>query len=56
MLHIFGVVLRIQFTSKTFNGSESSGEVVVSIVMLGGTNVNSTNIFIRLDGINATEG
>ncbi|XP_065917576.1 extracellular matrix protein 3-like [Dysidea avara] len=47
-------VLRIQFSSTSFNGSEISGEVLVTIVMLGGTAINTTAIPIRLNGITAT--
>jgi len=43
----------IQFSSTSFNGSESSGEVIVSIVMLGGTADRDIEVLIRLNGITA---
>jgi len=40
--------LMIQFAAKSFSGSESSGEVLVSIVMLGGTADRNITVPIRL--------
>ena len=39
------IVLRIQFSATNFTGSESSGEVIVAIVMSGG--VADRNIIIQ---------
>jgi len=44
----------VQFSSKGFTGSESSGEVIVSIVMMGGTADRNIAIPIILNGITAT--
>jgi len=46
-------VLMIQFSSTSFSGSESSGEVIVSIVMLGGTADSNINVMVRLNGMTA---
>ncbi|XP_065918902.1 extracellular matrix protein 3-like [Dysidea avara] len=48
-------VLRIQFSSTSFSGSESSGEVLVSIVMLGGSFDRNIKIYVSLRGINVIE-
>ena len=44
-------MLRIQFASSTFNGSESSGEVLATIVITGGIpdqKVSADISFLRL--------
>jgi len=46
--------LRIQFSSATFTGTESSKEIMVSIEMLGGTGDKSINVLINLSGVTAT--
>jgi len=46
-------VLMIQFSSTSFSGSESSGEVIVTIVMLGGTADRIINVMVRLNGMTA---
>ena len=48
------LVLRIQFSSSSFSGSESSGEVIVSIVVLRGTEDRFINIPISLNEGTAT--
>jgi len=44
----------VQFTSTSFDGSESSGEVLVGVALSGGTADNNITITISLIGINAT--
>ena len=45
---------RIQFSSANFNGSESSGEVLISIVILGAISTTNIRINVMLSGITAT--
>ncbi|XP_065918207.1 adhesion G-protein coupled receptor V1-like isoform X2 [Dysidea avara] len=49
-------VLRIQFSSTTFNGSESAGEVIVVIRVSGGAATTSKNVLVYLNGMTANEG
>ena len=51
---LYVAVLAISFSSMTFSGTESSGGVIASIVMSGGTADRNIDIPIRLNGINAT--
>ena len=44
----------VQFTSTHFNGSESSGEVIVTIALLGGISTSNITILISLNGLTAT--
>ena len=41
-------MVKIQFTSATFSGSESSREIIVSIVVLGTTSTKDINVTISL--------
>ena len=47
------LVLQVQFTSTNFSGSESSGEVLVTLA-LSGVSSNDINVLISLNGIIAT--
>ena len=38
----------IEFASTTFNGSESSGEIIVTVIASGATSTNNTNVMISL--------
>ena len=57
LLHIYLIiviiVLQVQFTSTNFSGSESSGEVLVTLA-LSGVSTNDINVLIYLNGIIAT--
>ena len=44
----------VQFTSSSFSGSESSGEVVVTLMLSGGVSTSNITVMISLNGINAT--
>ena len=45
----------VQFTSTTFSGSESSGEVLVTLALSGGVSTsNNITVLINLNGITAT--
>ena len=44
----------VQFTSANFDGSESSGEVLVSLALSGGVSTNDVTIMISLYGLTAT--
>ena len=44
----------VQFTSTHFNGSESSGEVIVTLVLSGGVSTSNITILISLYGLTAT--
>ena len=44
----------MQFSSTSFSGSELAGEVLVTIVMSGGTADRNVTIPISLNGGNAT--
>ena len=52
-LHTHFLVLRIKFASTSFSGSESSGGIIVSIVMSGGTAGRNIDVMVRLNGITA---
>ena len=52
-MHIY-LVLKIQFSSRQFSGSESSGVVLLNIVMSGGTTDEVISMSINLNGISAT--
>ena len=45
---------RVQFSSATFNGLESSGEVLISIVISGANSTTNISIDIELNERNAT--
>ena len=47
------LVLRVQFSSANFSGLESSGKVLVNIVVLGGT-PNNTDVIIKFEFIEIT--
>ena len=51
---IVTIVLLVQFTSTSFSGSESSGEVLVTVALSGGVDSSNVTIFINLNGITAT--
>ena len=38
----------IEFASTTFTGSESSGEVIVTVIASGATSTNDINVMISL--------
>ena len=42
------VVVKIQFASATYSGSESSHEIIVSIVALGTTSTKDINVTVSL--------
>ena len=45
----------VQFTSSSFSGSESSGEVLVTLMLsAGGVSTSNITVMISLNGINAT--
>ena len=46
-------VLMVQFTSTNFNGSEVSGEVLITLA-LSGVSTSDIDVQINLYGINAT--
>ena len=48
------LVLKIQFSRTTFDGSESSGQVVVSIIISRRTLYTDVNVTISLSGVTAT--
>ena len=45
----FHVVIKIQFASTKFTGSESSGEMSVSIVVLEAVSSSDINVMIKLN-------
>ena len=47
-------MVKIQFASASFNGSESSGEILVSIVVTGAVSSDDINIMISLTEGSAT--
>ena len=48
--YIYHVVVKIQFASTKFIGSESSGEISVSVVVLGAvSSSNDINVMINLN-------
>ena len=44
----------VQFASASFSGSESSGEVLVTLALLGGVSSSNIAIMINLNGVTAT--
>jgi len=52
LLHVC-VVLMVEFSSKVFNGSESSQEVILNVVVLGGTSTTRFSVRINLSGTSA---
>ena len=51
---MYSIVLMVQFTSANFDGSESSGEVLVSLALSGGVSTSNVTIMISLYGLTAT--
>ena len=51
---IVTIVLVVEFTSSSFSGSESSGEILVTLMLSGGVRTSDVTIMISLNGINAT--
>ena len=48
------LVLRIQFSSTTYNGSESAGEILVGISASGGAAITSIDVLVYLNEVTAT--
>ena len=48
------IVLMVEFTSSSFSGSESSGEVLVTLMLSRGVSTSDITVMISLNGINAT--
>jgi len=48
----FSLVLTVQFSSAVFNGSESSGVVTVTLVLIGGT--ASEDIYVTVTPVSAS--
>ena len=48
------LVLKVQFTSATYSGLESSGEVLATIMILGGIPKVSISVNIRFSEVTAT--
>ena len=48
MCYIHCVVINIQFASTTFTGSESSGEITVTVLASGATSNSDINVMIKL--------
>ena len=48
------LVLRIEFSSTTYNGSESAGEILVGISVSGGTAITSIDVLVYLNEVTAT--
>ena len=48
------LVLKVQFTSATYSGLESSGEVLATIVILGGMPNVSISVNVRFSEATAT--
>ena len=44
----------VEFALSSFSGSESSGEVLVTLVLLRGVSTSNITVMISLNGINAT--
>ena len=42
------VVVKIQFASATFTGSESSGEIIVTVLATGAISDNKINVMVTL--------
>ena len=49
----FFVVLMVQFSSTSFEGSEMSGEVLVIVMISGGTSHETINISVSLNEVTA---
>ena len=47
-------VLMVEFALSSFSGSESSGEVLVTLVLLRGVSTSNITAMISLNGIDAT--
>ena len=45
---LYYVVLKIQFASTTFTGSESSGEILVTVLASGATSTSDIDVMINL--------
>ena len=45
---IYSVVVNIQFASASFNGSESSGVILVTIAVTGAVSTNEINVMMSL--------
>ena len=43
----------VEFTSSSFSGSESSGEVLVTLTLSGGVSTSNITVMISLNGITA---
>ena len=52
--YLYYVVVKIQFASTKFTGSESSGEILVSVVVTGKISDKKVNIMIALNQGTAT--
>ena len=52
--HFYYVVVKIQFASTNFNGSESSGEISVNILVTGAVSSNEINVMVNLTKGTAT--
>ena len=44
----------VQFTASSFSGSESSGEVLVTLALSGGVSSSNITVLISLNEITAT--
>ena len=44
----------VQFASSAFSGSESSGEVLVTLMLSGGVSTSSIPVMINLETLTAT--
>ena len=44
----------VEFASSSFSGSESSGEVLVTLKLSGGVSISNITVMISLNGITAT--
>lgn len=54
MLLFVSLVLRIQFVSSTFSGLESSGEIFVTIVLMGAIPDVTFSISVNFSEVTAT--
>ena len=48
------IVLMVEFTSTSFTGSESSGEVLVTLMLSGGVSTSNITVMIDVKGTTAT--
>ena len=48
------IVLMVQFTTSSFSGLESSGEVLVTLMLSGGVSTSDITVMISLNGIDAS--